>query len=297
MNSSYSSEQLESNTPMRKTIKNKKGFTLLELLFVVLIIGIIMTVIVIAISRSAKEKAEVARGLKFADSVRAQLSGAPIAWWKFDEGGGIDAKDSWGGNHGTIIGDVTRVKGVGRGEALEFNGGHVDIPGDPSLRVTNKLTLELWVKPDGTQSSSVTFISKNGTASGNSWMLHRHGSGSNYRVMLLIWGDTNNKNIIMDDSLTSKKWTHIIGVYDGVAGTMKIYFNGVEKKSYMGIDVPTSIKITSDGIRIGEKLNNSNPKPFYGDMDEVRIYGEALTAQEIQQRYVESAPRHGIALK
>ncbi len=269
-----------------------KGFTLLEVMFVTLIIGIIAATVVVAIGKSAKERSRIAASLKFSDSVRAQLSGYPISWWKFEETSGVAAIDSWGGNNGTINGSVTRVKGV-TGKALDFNGGHIDIPENPSLTITNKMTVEFWVKPDNT-GAGMTFISKHSGSSGNSWMIHKHGSNGGNTVMIIVWGISNGRNVRTIDGLTNEKWTHVVGVYDGVAGTLEIYINGV-KKAYQNTGVPVSLKATADGIRIGKNLNGG--RPFYGDMDEVRIYGEALTAQKIQQRYVENAPKYGLVLK
>ena len=50
--------------------------------------------------------------------------------------------------------------------------------------------------------------------------------------------------------------------------------------------------------KIGRKANiGGGSNAFNVSIDEVRVYNAALTAQEIQKHYVESAPRHNVVLK
>lgn len=105
---------------MRKT---KKGFTLIEILFVIIIIGIIASMVIISLAQSSKDKARIAKGLSYANSVRAQLSSYEIAWWKFEESScsGACIKDSWGGYTGTPTNIGFDQVGVGGGKAFNFN--------------------------------------------------------------------------------------------------------------------------------------------------------------------------------
>lgn len=279
---------------MEKTRKNKKGFTLLEILFVILIIGIIMTVIVIAISITAKERAEVAKGLQFADSVRAQLSGNLIAWWKFDEGNGTTAKDSWGGNNGTIIGGATWVKGV-TGKAPEFNGtsNFVEVQDDPSLELNDSFTLVAWIYSEGsTNNQEIMWKMDTTPLRGFHFTLKR-----NMILRCMSHSADGSSGFIKSGNiLTLNQWHFVACVRDTTGpmnNKMRLYVYGEQAAS------PTtdnSSDITNNTpLYIG--VNAAGDTKFKGIIDEVQIYGEALTAQEIQQRYVESAPSHGIALK
>ncbi len=77
--------------------------------------------------------------------------------WLFDEGVGDVAKDSSGnGNDGAILGPVW-VNGK-IGDALKFNGStdYVDCGNDPSLDLTDQITIVLWTKhPAGTEGYAI----------------------------------------------------------------------------------------------------------------------------------------------
>ncbi len=66
-----------------------------------------------------------------------------VSWWR-GEGNASDAVD---GNHGTLLNGVTFAVGE-VGQALSFDGinSYVEVPDSPSLRLTNALTIEFWVK-------------------------------------------------------------------------------------------------------------------------------------------------------
>ena len=73
------------------------------------------------------------------------------------------------------------------------------------------------------------------------------------------------------------EWAHLAGTYDGK--NLIAYKNGkaVETLKHAG-----DIKAGDDVVRFGARTDNAGGK-FRGVLDEVAIFGEALTEQEIQE--------------
>ncbi|MDD4872457.1 MAG: PKD domain-containing protein [Kiritimatiellae bacterium] len=79
-------------------------------------------------------------------------------------------------------------------------------------------------------------------------------------------------------------WKHLSGVFDG--SVLSIYVDGVLKDSS---SFPGGLKQTTSPLNIGCDYNN--PGSFFnGGIDEVRIYNRALSSNEINQLYVQTAP-------
>ena len=74
------------------------------------------------------------------------------------------------------------------------------------------------------------------------------------------------------------EWAHLAGTYDGK--NLIAYENGkaVETLKWEGGDINAG----KDVVRFGARTDNAGGK-FRGVLDEVAIFGEALTEQEIQE--------------
>jgi len=120
-------------------MKNNKAFTLIELLVVIAIIGLLSSIVLVALG-SARKKARIAAGLQFSANVHHALGADAVGIWNFDG----DASDSSGlGNNATNTGaDFVADTPSGNGSALEFNRAESDwvqINGD--LGINGAMTL------------------------------------------------------------------------------------------------------------------------------------------------------------
>jgi hypothetical protein len=187
-----------------------------------------------------------------------------VAAYGLDEGSGTTATDRTTNNNGSIAGATWTV---GRyGSALAFNGisSMVTINDSPSLRMTNGLTLEAWIKP----------------ASTGGWRDIVYRGDDNYFLntnTTSVYGGLTVSSLSMvsgDTILPLNTWTHVAMTYDG--NNIKTYVNGV----LAGIAPQTGyIAPSTSPLTLGGDLFYG--QHFDGVIDEVRVYNRALTEAEI----------------
>jgi hypothetical protein len=99
----------------------------------------------------------------------------------------------------------------------------------------------------------------------------------------------NNANVIIYCAAPTNQWTHFAVTLDANTGSLKVYTNGV-----VGVQTTTGIRSLGDldpssrpGLGIGNHSMQPGPWnfPFRGRMDEVSIYGRALSASEVKAIY------------
>ena len=221
--------------------------------------------------------------VSMAASVFAACVDAPggmVSYWKFDDGSGTTAADSYGTNLGTVYGATWTTGQVGG--ALEFDGvdDYVEILDDDSLDV-NTLTLEAWIKPD---TLGVNFImSKFGAVGEKSFEIY---IDVNDKFHFTLPGC--NAYGISTSTIEANIWTHVVATYDGTAAV--VYVNGQEESK---IEDVCNIYISTTNFAIGAYHYNLSLNTFDGTIDEAAIYNRALSAAEIQDYYQKGLLRDG----
>ncbi|MFF4775465.1 LamG-like jellyroll fold domain-containing protein [Microtetraspora fusca] len=201
-----------------------------------------------------------------------------VAAYGMNEGSGTTVADASGsGNTGTA--SATSWTAGKYGKALSFNGtsSWVTVNDSPSLKLTNKITMEAWVKPTSI-SGWHTILMKEVSPDDGSYALYASitdnkgvpiGPGTDLQIGGYYDGS---------ESLTklpTNTWSHVAGTYDGTS--TKIYVNGsFAGETTLSGDVATG----AAPLRIGG--NNPFGEYFNGLIDEVRIYNTALTQGQIQ---------------
>ncbi len=82
------------------------------------------------------------------------------------------------------------------------------------------------------------------------------------------------------------QWHHVVHTFGGAVGSQKIYVDGIQKKSG---SIAASDFTWQTGVNIGFS-NDANSSYFNGDIDDVRVFHQALSADQVQRLYSE-APR------
>ena len=248
----------------------QKGFTLVELLVVISIISFISS-IVLATLNNARESARITAGRQLEASVYHVAGDMVVGDWEFDDCSGAVAVDTSGnGNNGTLVGPPTWSTDTpsGRGCSLSFNGFHyVDVGNSTIFNLTNAFTISAWFKTSA--SGNEILIGKNHTSS---YYINL------YNNQYAFW--THNLGYVRSVTITNGKWHHIVAVYDN--GTKKVYIDGVLHSTETSATVLTD----NDNLRIGS--SGTNIIAFYGNIDNVRLYGKSLVASEVSKLYADS---------
>jgi len=218
-----------------------------------------------------------------------------VSIWKFEkQSTATRIVDSRGSNTGTVVTGNELVSppaatapvfaadrnGVANG-ALRLDGvtsqNWVSVPHSTSLNspwVNNAITMTIWVR----------LLSV--PASGGIGLFDRGGNQDTTTFSLWIF---NGKPQLRMDNYTASgaanmpvnSWTFLAGVYNGTALTL--YVNGEVAGSFGNVGVP--LVSLSGQLTIGALQNTTSGYPTgfpNGDIDEVRLYGAALSAPQIR---------------
>ena len=214
------------------------------------------------------------------------LAGAgPIAHWKFDEGEGDIAYDSAGDNDGTIYG-AQWASGIIDG-ALDFNGvnDYVDVGNDNSLKPPLPVTLSAWIKLSslGSYQHIITLDDTTSNYYGIWFYVKTEGN------LAIGYGDggskepENRRTKHGMTELNTDTWYHIAAIVRGPMD-INLCINGADDGgTYSGTG--GSLTYSSASSLIGMRHNSQ----YFldGQVDDVRVYDQALSAEEIQELYLE----------
>lgn len=212
-----------------------------------------------------------------------------VGYWKLNDGSGLTAIDSSGkGNHGVIYGDWENTPGsyptwtdahaplhTTNGYSLSFNrttGQRVETP--LVSTATQNFTMTAWVKADLPSVYCFRSLIYNGRSSNSNGagLILDDANHIRFSVSGMLSLDT---NIVVPQGA----WTHVAAVGDA-SKQWRFYMNGVLVKGPVdlsGITMGTPTQSTT----IGNAYVYGFEQPMEGQIDEVRFYNRALSADEI----------------
>ncbi|MEX2186528.1 MAG: lamin tail domain-containing protein [Pirellulales bacterium] len=180
-----------------------------------------------------------------------------------------------GNKPGAIVGDANT--------AVDLAGGTVTVQHSAALdSAGGAFTVEAWVQPDaaGTFQWIVSKDSNNnGSTPGLDYLLGINPAG---QFRFVTQGLANDAVAPTASTFDGSRWYHVVGVQDPATATVRLYVDGqlaaTAPLSTTGVTSPADLKI-------GDRSAGGGGQKLDGRVDEVAIYGRALSASDVQDHY------------
>jgi hypothetical protein len=214
--------------------------------------------------------------------------GAPVGYWKFDEGAGSVAFDSSGNNFDGTVNGANWTEGI-LNKALDFDGqdDYVEVLDSTELNPP-AITVAAWVNfkgfpepgENGWRNSVIASKGTDVLVDGNYVLFtcaqfvdgaHMYFQITEQGQYTYVGGNT----IIVED-----EWYYAVGTYDG--SVLRVYVNGVLDGEAV---LNTQRTSNTENLQIGAMRMLGNGYWTNGTIDEVKIYGYAKTPEEIWNDY------------
>lgn len=195
-----------------------------------------------------------------------------IAYWKLDEQTGNQVNDSVGTNNGTATG-TTIVNGrVGKGRSFNGTNEYIHFP-EIDVSSVHTMSASVWVKTTTTTPAGMFFISR-----GLFMYINRFSTNGSVLVDFDDNSTNNNSSHESKTAINDGKWHLVTGTNDGTK--TRLYIDGVLENEF---DSTFTLGPAGDHTYLGAANGVSNF--FNGSLDEAKIYGKALSSDEIFEEY------------
>ncbi len=223
----------------------------------------------------------------------ALLQNGLISYWQLNEGSGATANDTAPGggvaDNGTLRASPTWISGIFNA-GVQFDGATQDIliPNSTDMNInSNAVTLSAWVKLDLLPSAIAGSFAGIFDSAPDNYVMYIDKANNELRFKV-----TDNAGVttgadpgIPASMLNTTNWLHVMGVYDGSQGSVKVYLNG----SLVDIgSLPTNVQTVRTG-QVGslgaQPLATSPFTPsnfFQGAVADVALWNRPLGAAEAQ---------------
>lgn len=244
------------------------GFTLIELLVVISIISLLSSTVLTAVS-SVRNKARLAAGKRFEQSIRSSVSDCSVAFYNFESDNNNKVLEATGQSEfdGSIEGDPARVDSLGKlGQAMKFDGDddRVDVP-DKIIDTSQPITVAAWVTVEDTDGHRFFF--------GNNEISFQLGIDSGVDEFELEAETSQGGQVrLSGPSFDTNRWHYVAGVYDKADSKARFYVDG----GLVGT-ADLSGNLNSGNTLIGAKFSSGSVPPWggaswSGKIDNLRVY-------------------------
>lgn len=207
------------------------------------------------------------------------MADSPIAYWRLGDTAGTTA-DETGTHPGTVSGATRGQPGALTDGDTSFSFDGVNdrvVVTDHADFDLSQLTLEAWVRD---RTAGFIVMQGHGGGSSYSWGLYKE-SGSNFFALYLRTGPSTVKTTGIADP-GDGAWHHIVGTYDGQI--LRFYLDG-SQAAVNDLGTPTALVQNAGNVGLSAWVHSSSYSYAGGDLDEVAVYGSALSASRIAAHY------------
>jgi prepilin-type N-terminal cleavage/methylation domain-containing protein len=247
-----------------------RGFTLLELIVVIAIIGV-LSVIIIPSFKNALARANDTKLKQFAINLEKRYD--VTTKYDFDEGGGLLAKDTSINQTSNVPqNDLTiPVSGVSYSQNTYSSSSQYSLLFDGTNYVASKnvnspqldgksFSVSLWFRRTGNFGAVNNFFVSKGPGGGG----QQFALGFRYdNLMAGFWGYDWSSPVVVTDT----NWHHVVFSFDSSTRLGTFYFDGVRVAEQFTYGVLLS-NTNSDTLKVG----SISGSPFTGQLDDIRFY-------------------------
>jgi len=203
---------------------------------------------------------------------------AMVAHWTFDGDHDTNCVDSSGNQHHALMDGATtpsRVDGLYK-NAISLSGEHkLRVPSGPNFTPLGKISVSTWLKPSAVGKYNEIFRKEDG----DKRVLFSFQDHA--RVLALglnINGYVECDAPINPEQILDGLWHHCVATFDG--RVMRVYLDGNQVGA-----LERAGTISAGGTAMGFIGSSNGGECFQGAMDDLRIYRDALSAEEIDRLY------------
>lgn len=231
---------------------------------------------------------------------QAILADRPLGYWRLDETNGLVAHDYLNGNNGSYTPQVQLgLPGynlVDRHRAARFGALGVlnscVTNGSADFATTGNATfsVEVWLN-GGTQTTDAGLITKGYGSGGEQFNLDCGGGNHAFRFFVRDAGG--GVHAATSSVVPNNQWHHLVGVCDQVNGRVVLYVDGMSAASgtiATNTGLLGSTRMVSFGARPSGAATGYDLQ-FTGYLEEVAIYGAALSAARVAAHFATATNR------
>jgi hypothetical protein len=242
---------------------------------------------------------------KPADNSDTSLGTGLVGYWSFD-GADMNATkaldQSGNANNGTLTNGPTRAKGK-LGQGLSFDGvnDYVAVSDGTPIQTLGPLTYSAWIRPSsfgGASKGRIVQKNVSGSSLGNRLLSINNSDITKGLSFTARFSSLPVQNYSSNNVITLNTWQHVVVTWDGTTDRTHInyYVNGVltgrqdgpdgqDGSGSVNSDAGCAILIGAQGGGGSDCNLTDGTRQFDGQIDDVRVYNRALTAQEVNRLY------------